>query len=1857
MPRMVLCGRRIHASSDDCIFLPMLSLFFRLLWISAVITLSVLERINFINFSDSGGGCGDLILSYLLLSLVISCIGVVIDCLLIVKSAAGTLVNDTPRKQVPLLLSVRLFWVLPELAVAIYGVIVTSFGTATCIDKWNNDALKVALVVFAALNFAFSAILLMGLGCLWAVGVVGPPPISNFLSKYPTFFASRSALPAAFAGELLSYSPRKGSMKSRTERRYSWVDEESPLLKETTAPGDGTSVIGDQVRLSMNPKKRRQQLQFLRAEEVGDRYKPSPYGLLEKGSSTNYVQTQLSGTKTTAQSAESENDMYPSSESGLVGQLRAKPTPAKALEPTAPVRKIVPTLPFALQASEAISLVYSSSRWSTHCRRISNTFGDPNVWILNLWYCFTCRRRRNIEEENTFNLIGGVFAATFQLLEELDFTLSDGIAAVVLTFLRQKLEKQAYEESLVYHNPQVGWAVPPDSEVNASHTSASDDAKAMERNVQEAGAHSSQASDYDVHKLLSQGEEDGAQLIHNTRIERGAQQTWYALLDAESQSIAKRMIKPHTYRVNLNMYPPLHPLRSGMDPMPPSMYPILADICHYSTFTLGSYGVLVYMYQTIPYFICGLPILAVYHWSLDKFRWIKEWLFHSLKNGEEDISPEREEDAPDQGSENELAAVEPRRRGLGCRRFRRTAVSRRNRSTSQQLWEAETGEGSSPEGGNVMANNRSQRFLEVQPSVHTGQAADITSSGQVTMSLPDEESNAITAYTAVSGSRAEVPILLHADQPSGTSVPSGLRHESQGTIQYMGAHQPQTARPSAASSAFSATSDPLLLHTIVPSTPISVHSLLASASDSSYPNPLNNLESARLIESYGRFNQNATTAPDISLSVLQTRMHPFLKLMDPQVTGTTLIRCLAGLCLVPTPRDVQGSLAYSIALVYEPTMPPPIAPSTKKDVREVLGVSGQAKDSNGVHSALPSIQESSPMHLGANIESKKSVSRSPKRRLTFSRMAYSSQQLVSSVNSNRVVGILTQEGIVVFQELSEQEHERLLRLCTNFHPTAPLPLPDARDDIRLQMNSENAQIPSRPGNDAQMTTNARSRTFAQGNGAENDFHSPGVEILRLLLSLPPLPKPSYLARSPYSSRHYALYRWVFSMQKHWQRGRLFLATDSIFTALIPKDASAKLDTILFGEDNDAEKALEEAKQEGDLGGTAMAENLSHRNIITGTDATGETKLQALPHAPPTVHASKSGRSATIGREADQVGTAQVPTTPAINKTELLAGDGPTVRQRSVLSRIRHAIVACVRWFLRALGRFIFFILQPIVMFVAAMQYCLWGGLLDFDRMALFRYLKGGQRRDKKAVVAWFRSVLSEYRQQTTGHTDDNGNGVGAEAEQRELRFDRGNCLQDGSVASRESGNTSELAVSNHIPLGRSQRTATGHPTSTTLGPPSPSKLPGYNNTQPLLQQEQGRMTAQPAPPPATPNATSSSASNRPPVTEQPKPFPTLPLQTGPLFSSPDLLHVSSVNAFFQVPYFLSIDRIRRTLVLTVRGTLSIKDIITDAVAFPYCLDDDPERDVMRRSLRRTWEKEQARLTREGNNNMENETEEGGGMKDVDERAELSPLFDPFLDPKNWFVHAGMWQAARTLRDEMLRIGVLHLLEIEDSAEDLWSKEWERYRKHHSTESVFPSIVERPILRPAAAARPPTGLGGPAESPTPAPAPATRVTESIRTTTITPPSEYISPSAAAAANIPLLPPIFQPPKASLWARVREYFLTRPPESTARREGESAPSATAVTIEAEEETVSAGGRRSDASSRYLESLPPSLFEALSSTTQTHDAFSALATRVALMQPSRHYRRGSLGSKSLQLSRFFNVLFAEPPPTNVQAKVIDE
>jgi len=126
-----------------------------------------------------------------------------------------------------------------------------------------------------------------------------------------------------------------------------------------------------------------------------------------------------------------------------------------------------------------------------------------------------------------------------------------------------------------------------------------------------------------------------------------------------------------------------------------------------------------------------------------------------------------------------------------------------------------------------------------------------------------------------------------------------------------------------------------------------------------------------------------------------------------------------------------------------------------------------------------------------------------------------------------------------------------------------------------------------------------------------------------------------------------------------------------------------------------------------------------------------------------------------------------------------------------------------------------------------------------------------------------------------------------------------------------------------------------------------------------------------------------------------------------------LLHLNCSNAVLtHLPYMIALDHRKKAVVLAVRGTFSIADLVTDAVVYPEPIDEWLSDDVKAR--------------------LEEEEEEGEEKEDGEEERIGSSSEKKRRKGNRELAHAGMIAAARSLFEDMRERGILQELTDQDS---------------------------------------------------------------------------------------------------------------------------------------------------------------------------------------------------------------------------------
>ncbi|CAG0915281.1 unnamed protein product [Notodromas monacha] len=136
MPGLVAFGRRWSLGSDDFVIPGVVELFIKCPWVIAVAGIFLYHRTHLY--------CpgGHLLLLYLIGVFAINVAGMIVDVALVSISSRGTIIDDRPRRNLPVFLYVRLFLCVPELAWVILGTYWCFSDAVQC----NNEPVTVSVV-------------------------------------------------------------------------------------------------------------------------------------------------------------------------------------------------------------------------------------------------------------------------------------------------------------------------------------------------------------------------------------------------------------------------------------------------------------------------------------------------------------------------------------------------------------------------------------------------------------------------------------------------------------------------------------------------------------------------------------------------------------------------------------------------------------------------------------------------------------------------------------------------------------------------------------------------------------------------------------------------------------------------------------------------------------------------------------------------------------------------------------------------------------------------------------------------------------------------------------------------------------------------------------------------------------------------------------------------------------------------------------------------------------------------------------------------------------------------------------------------------------------------------------------------------------------------------------------------------------------------------------------------------------------------------------------------------------------------------------------------------------------------------
>jgi sn1-specific diacylglycerol lipase len=117
MPALRLFGRKWLAASDDLVFPGLFEIFVRTLWLILIVIVHV-------KYYESTWECsrgGDYVRTYIIGMMALLSLIIVVLVALVNRSAKGSITDETARKFVPPILLLKLFLIIPETVLNVFG--------------------------------------------------------------------------------------------------------------------------------------------------------------------------------------------------------------------------------------------------------------------------------------------------------------------------------------------------------------------------------------------------------------------------------------------------------------------------------------------------------------------------------------------------------------------------------------------------------------------------------------------------------------------------------------------------------------------------------------------------------------------------------------------------------------------------------------------------------------------------------------------------------------------------------------------------------------------------------------------------------------------------------------------------------------------------------------------------------------------------------------------------------------------------------------------------------------------------------------------------------------------------------------------------------------------------------------------------------------------------------------------------------------------------------------------------------------------------------------------------------------------------------------------------------------------------------------------------------------------------------------------------------------------------------------------------------------------------------------------------------------------------------------------------------
>ncbi|XP_076251583.1 diacylglycerol lipase-beta-like [Rhynchophorus ferrugineus] len=199
MPALRLFGRKWLAASDDLVFPGLFEIFLRIIWLILVICVHI-------EYYEDTWKCskgGDYVRAYIIGMMVLLSAIILVLAALVNQSAQGSITNVAARKLVPPILLLKLFLIIPEVILNVFGTM-WAFCTDIVVCPYEGHFSRTVIEALVIFNWALFGLAIFGLAMVF-------DPLGS--KRYHELHETPSA------GESLRH--RKGT--SIWKRRFRWA--------------------------------------------------------------------------------------------------------------------------------------------------------------------------------------------------------------------------------------------------------------------------------------------------------------------------------------------------------------------------------------------------------------------------------------------------------------------------------------------------------------------------------------------------------------------------------------------------------------------------------------------------------------------------------------------------------------------------------------------------------------------------------------------------------------------------------------------------------------------------------------------------------------------------------------------------------------------------------------------------------------------------------------------------------------------------------------------------------------------------------------------------------------------------------------------------------------------------------------------------------------------------------------------------------------------------------------------------------------------------------------------------------------------------------------------------------------------------------------------------------------------------------------------------------------------------------------------------------------------------------------------------------------------------------------------------